>query len=208
MDQFCAGCGTAVAPDGAFCAKCGRPVGDRAAPGPTGTATTSLPLPPIAVVICGAAIVVGSFLPWITATIPLAGSIARSGIEGGDGFATVILGASAIVAGATSLSRGASVRKSAILVGALAVVLAAFEYANTIVHVQDFGRQYPEFANLVSPGVGLAAIAIGAVGVLLAGLMSPKTVRPVVPSLTCSQCGAPGTGGGSACQSCGSTLVW
>ncbi len=30
-----------------------------------------------------AAVVVGAFLPWVKATIPLAGTITRSGVDGG-----------------------------------------------------------------------------------------------------------------------------
>ena len=38
----------------------------------------------------GLLIVLGSFLPWLTATAPFVGTISRNGMEGGDGIITLI----------------------------------------------------------------------------------------------------------------------
>jgi hypothetical protein len=53
----------------------------------------------------GVLIVLGSFLPWLTATAPLVGTISRNGMEGGDGIITLILGVVTILIGVTQTHR-------------------------------------------------------------------------------------------------------
>jgi hypothetical protein len=52
----------------------------------------------------GVLIVLGSFLPWLTATAPLVGTMSRNGMEGGDGIITLILGVVTILIGVTQLT--------------------------------------------------------------------------------------------------------
>jgi hypothetical protein len=44
----------------------------------------------------GVVLVIGSFLPWVKATVPLFGSVTESGIDASDGWFSVLLGAAVI----------------------------------------------------------------------------------------------------------------
>ena len=86
---FCPQCGKARVAGAGFCGSCGRAFDGELPVSPsTPAATVARDLNwPLILALAGAVLlVIGAFLPWITATIPLAGSFARSGMEGGDGW--------------------------------------------------------------------------------------------------------------------------
>lgn len=113
-----------------------------------------------------AALVFGSFLPWVEASAPLVGTIKRSEVGGGDGLITIVSGAAAAFVGLDLYRTG---RRSALLkwlpipglVAAVIVVIDFFDIQNRI----DEANQ----SDLVvaSYGSGLYLVAAGTIAVLL-----------------------------------------
>ena len=56
--------------------------------------------------IGGAAIVAGSFLPWITVSAPFVGSLSKNGMEGGDGVITLAIGIAIVALSLTGMLGG------------------------------------------------------------------------------------------------------
>jgi hypothetical protein len=103
--------------------------------------------------------------------VPFAGSISRSGVEGGDGLITVFLGAAiAIVGGALASGRSASgIARSWVPIALLGVVTLALdivEYNN----VQDrISGLDSSFRDLATVGIGIWIIGLGAVMAAIGG---------------------------------------
>jgi hypothetical protein len=132
------------------------------------------------VILGGLLVAVGSFLPWVTATAPFIGSISRSGMDGGDGVITLVLGAAAAVlglmfAGGLRLSKGGPIL--IILCAVAAGVVAGLDYSD----VQGRVQVAEAASSLVSAsvGAGLWSIFVGAVmtGIGGAGL-GLRTAKP------------------------------
>jgi hypothetical protein len=183
--DYCPQCGAQRIASFRFCRQCGldfddphlasssvtassRPTGAFAADQPGSPADrTTVPVevnvPALFVALGGLMGLIGSFLPWVTATIPFAGSIARSGIEGGDGWVSVVLGAAlSIVGGALAAGRSASgVAKSSLTVFALGALLAgfgAFELLNVQSRIEEIDVEY---RSLAAVGIGIWMIIVG-----------------------------------------------
>jgi len=131
-------------------------------------------IPTIALVaLGGVAMVVGSFMPWITVQAPFVGNISRSGIDGGgDGLFTAGLGVvTALIALArfTATRLPSLVQRSSIVTGIAAGALAVFEIHN----VQQRIATATGASNLVTGavGAGLYVIIGGAVLALVGGLI-------------------------------------
>jgi hypothetical protein len=112
--------------------------------------------------------VLGSFLPWVTATAALVGTISRSGMEGGDGIVTLLLGVAAGLVGFSRL-RGptkATVWLGPLLLGLAIAGLGAFE----IIIIQDRLKEVDSEVGTASVGMGPWAIAVGGVLVVAGAL--------------------------------------
>src|ERR1035437_7971732 len=118
----------------------------------------------------GLAIIVGSLLPWATATAPFAGTVSRSGTDGGgDGIITIALGLVICLAGVSAVQRVRSGIAS--LAGVLAVVagvLVVYEYSDASSRVQNVSAA----SDLVvaSVGAGIWVMGLGAVVALVGAL--------------------------------------
>ncbi|WP_204301112.1 zinc-ribbon domain-containing protein [Actinoplanes campanulatus] len=92
--NFCSACGTALPAAAGFCPQCGNPVA--AVPGTTATMARPTVERPVAiwvVLAAGVVAILGSFLPWVVLSAPFIGTISKSGVDGSDGWVSVVLGA-------------------------------------------------------------------------------------------------------------------
>jgi flagellar basal body-associated protein FliL len=125
--RFCSACGTALPTDAGFCPQCGNPTAAVAKP------AAERPAALWAVLAAGMVAVLGSFLPWVTVTAPIIGTISKSGIDGSDGWASVALGALLAAYAAVRLRPmrlPGAVTALAGLVAALLVGLAVVEFVD------------------------------------------------------------------------------
>jgi len=125
--------------------------------------------------IAGAAMVVGSVLPWIKVTAPLLGTITRSGTASGDGWISVGFGLVVVLGGYLARGAGdvraATVGRSALvwLPGLGGVVLAT-------VDGMDIGNRIAiahAETNLIATtyGLGLPVMGIGGLAAVVCGAM-------------------------------------
>lgn len=130
------------------------------------------------VVAGGSAVVVGSFMPWLTITTGL-GQLERSGVDGGgDGLFTAGAGVALVLLGLAARSGSTRAKRIGVLVVAGALgVLTYFEFS----WVQE---RIDEVSGLVNGelGAGLYVIAAGVVGAGIGGLMllsdAPQSTQP------------------------------
>lgn len=81
------------------------------------------------VVLGGAVVILGSFLPWATVTTVF-GTIGRTGMEGGDGVLTLLLGLSIVGCGISAATAAKFWWRIPVLLGAAVAAFAWFEYQN------------------------------------------------------------------------------
>jgi hypothetical protein len=139
----------------------------------------------------GAVVAVGSFLPWITARTPFQ-TVNRSGLEGGDGTITLVLGIVIIVLVAVRLMRPQAAAPSGIgilLAAAGAAVVAGIDLADINNRIET--AQGASALVQASVGVGIWAIFVGA-GLSVIGSLSiisqrrrlgPATLYPPLPRI-------------------------
>jgi hypothetical protein len=115
----------------------------------------------------GILVAVAAFLPWITVSAAFVGTVSRNGIDGGgDGFIAVAIGVAIAIAGLSGATNNPGrVRAPLILLGSLALVGAVFEWINVSDRLKTVGTA----ATLGAVGIGIYAIAIGAVLTIVAG---------------------------------------
>lgn len=135
-------------------------------------------VPALVVLVGGALYAIGSALPWITATAAFVGTITRSGLEGGDGIITIVIGLLIALVGLLSLngSRSAGSKVAQVLLCAVALGLAVWEVSNVNAKIDDL--EAGELAAIASVGIGLWMMVIGGALALLGALASgraPKT---------------------------------
>jgi len=121
----------------------------------------------IAVVVGGALMGLGSILPWATATGPFGLSISKSGIEGGDGLITIVLGIAIAIIGLGMVRGATEVQRVLAIVGSLvALAVVALNYSDIESRLSDLGNS----GSLVygSVGIGIWLIGIGSVVALIA----------------------------------------
>jgi hypothetical protein len=129
----------------------------------------------------GLLMIFGSFLPWLTVTAPLIGTISRSGLDGGgDGVITLALGIVTVLIGMARLMAATMptlLYRASIITGLVAGATAI--YANS--QVQDRIAQAKdaagEFAGLLvaNTGAGLWTLGIGAALAIIGGMVTRKT---------------------------------
>jgi hypothetical protein len=128
----------------------------------------------LAAVVAGALVAVGSFLPWATVGAGIL-TASKTGIEGGDGWLTLILGAVAALVSASALIRGRLPNPGLLVsVGVVLVAVAAWEGFDIL------NRQSATIYGLEikpSPGVGLLAVAAGAIGLVVVALAANRKGR-------------------------------
>jgi hypothetical protein len=125
--------------------------------------------------IGGVLIVLGSFLPWLTATAPLVGTISRNGMEGGDGVITLILGVVTILIGVTQLTATnlpTLLQRSPIVTGAITGIVAVSNYLNVQQRIEDVREESELIA--ASVGAGIWTLVVGAVLAVVGGVLVRK----------------------------------
>jgi hypothetical protein len=123
----------------------------------------------------GVLIVLGSFLPWLTATAPLVGTISRNGMEGGDGIITLVLGVVTILIGVTQLTATnlpTLVQRSTIVTGAITGIVAIINYLNVQRRIEDVREESELIA--ASVGAGIWTLIVGAVLAIVGGVLVRK----------------------------------
>jgi hypothetical protein len=124
----------------------------------------------------GVLIVVGSFLPWLTATAPLVGTISRNGMEGGgDGIFTLILGVITILIGVTQLTATnmpTLLQRSPIITGAITGIVAVINYLDVQQRIEDVREESELIA--ASVGAGIWTLVVGAVLAIVGGVLVRK----------------------------------
>jgi len=125
----------------------------------------------------GLLIVLGSFLPWLTATAPFAGTITVNGMQGdgiGDGVITLVLGMVTILIGVAQLTRNLPARWQLlpIATGILTGLIAVSAYSS----VQDRIDRVTAESNLVaaSVGPGIWTLFVGAAFAIAGGLFARR----------------------------------
>jgi hypothetical protein len=134
----------------------------------------------------GLLIVFGSFLPWLTATAPLIGTVNVSGMQGGgDGVFTLVLGVLTILIGVTRLTATnmpALLWRSSIVTGVITGAVAIYGYISVQERITemktaakaagDLPFDIPVIANV---GTGIWALFVGAALAILGGVLIRKT---------------------------------
>jgi hypothetical protein len=126
----------------------------------------------------GLLIVLGSFLPWLTATAPFVGTINVNGMQGGDGVITLILGVVTILIGVTQLTATnmpAFLQRSSIVTGIITVIVAVADYFNVQQRIQDAQDQSELIA--ASIGTGIWTLFVGAALAIAGGVLIRKAPR-------------------------------
>jgi hypothetical protein len=127
----------------------------------------------------GVLIVLGSFLPWLTATVPLIGTISRNGMEGGDGIITLILGVVTILIGVTQLTATnlpTLLQRSPIVTGAITAIVAVINYLNVQQRIEGVRQESELIA--ASVGAGIWTLVVGAVLAIVGGVLIRKLPKP------------------------------
>jgi hypothetical protein len=123
----------------------------------------------------GIGLIVGSFLPWVTATAVLIGTVSFSGMSG-DGIFTLATGGVVALVGTLALTRG--VRTSGLVAAfvalAIAGVVAGIDFYNVSEGVAEANTASFGFASV---GIGLwlimGSVVVGLVGA--SGLVDKRT---------------------------------
>jgi hypothetical protein len=127
----------------------------------------------IVLLIAGALAVLGSFLPWITATMAFVGTISRNGIDGGgDGVITIVLGIVIALIGIARLARSGNPRTMRIGAGLAALVLGVVTWVDVASINQRVSGLDSKVA-IASLGMGIIVIGIAAVLAFIGALLAP-----------------------------------
>jgi hypothetical protein len=121
-----------------------------------------------ALIVAGAAAVVGSFLPWVVLRAPFVGQLTKSGMDGSDGPIFCVFGAAAAVIGILTLTRPLR-RWLGVVPVVLAVAVGGFA-AVEVADVQNRISSVDSSAVDANVGSGLVVILGSAVLLLLAGV--------------------------------------
>jgi hypothetical protein len=128
----------------------------------------------------GLLICFGSFLPWLTVTAPLVGTISRSGMDGGgDGTITLALGCITILLAVVGFTAKPKLLRLSILTGAVAGIVAVAAYQQVQDRIAKAQEAAGEVAGMLSAsvGAGIWALLIGAVLAVVGGFLARKARR-------------------------------
>jgi hypothetical protein len=165
--RHCTQCGMEAADEDVFCGRCGASL--TAVDVVAAAAIEPLTTPmgsgyAFAALIAAGAVAVGSFLPWASAGAGII-KASRSGIEGGDGWITLIIGAAAaLVAARALLQSQVPHRGLTISAGIAAAAIAVLELVDIV------NRQATNVYGIeikASPDLGLLAVAAGGIGLVI-----------------------------------------
>lgn len=140
----------------------------------------------------GLLLVVGSLLPWITATAPLIGTISRSGVSDGqsDGVFTLIVGAAAATVGGLTLLRVTDTKTAGWLLLIAALVgggIGVVDFADVTSRISDMQAE----SDLVigSIGMGLWVVLLGALVLAAGAIVALSKWTPGPPAQAASSSG-------------------
>jgi hypothetical protein len=120
----------------------------------------------------GLALVIGAFLPWVTISAPFIGTLSKSGIDGGDGWITLALGATLAVFGFRVLKdQGTLPFAAGLVVAGIAGAMTLFEMTDVSNRISDV-RDAADGMTSAHIGVGLWLSAAGVVAAVVAVLQS------------------------------------
>ena len=191
--NYCPKCGSPAS--GRFCASCGNDLelSQPARDASVAAVPRTIPWGGVIIVIGGSLAALGSFLPWLSASAPLVGTVTKSGLDGGgDGIITLILGVILALAGVAHVAQAgpARVAAAAAFFVSLGLGLIAFKgladvsVRETLMRVQ-LALEDNMFADAVSvsAGMGLYVVIIGAVFGVVGAVVALRTQRsPSAPS--------------------------
>jgi hypothetical protein len=146
-----------------------------AAVAPALPASANIPWNAVMIVAGGAFAMLGSFLPWITATAAFVGTISRNGIDGGgDGLITIILGLAAAACGVDVYRRRTRVASIGALACGLGLVgIVALDIGSINDRIADINTE----SAFASVGMGIYVVALGGVLAILGGVAAVSESR-------------------------------
>jgi len=148
------------------------------------------------ILIGGALVVAGSFLPWITIRAPFVGTLTRSGTEGGDGIGTLIVG---IVIGLAGLAKMGGFNlpsffnRSPIILGAIAALIVGIDLPDILNRIHTAEEASPVVT--ASVGSGVWTVFVGAALTLVGGLQARSIASKPQPEAAPSAVAEPSAGG-------------
>lgn len=156
----------------------------------------------ILVIIMGLVIIIGSILPWVTATTFL-GSISKSGTEG-DGKITLVTGIITLLCGIAILASNSYSGwvGLTILACAASVVVAIIDLVDVSNKVGEISSQYVQ----ASPGIGLYIVLVGGIVGGVSSLVSILGGKPAQIYI-CPYCGGTVNPTANFCPHCGNRLM-
>lgn len=192
--RFCTQC-AAILDGAAYCTTCGTPVGASPPPAPSVVANAQPDRSgrnlAVVLLLAGAGMALGSFLPWVKVTAPFIGTLTKSGIEGGDGWFTLVAGGVVAFAGFTLLNRDdvGTLKRLVILAAVVAGILCIYEYSDISSRFADaraeadssgdvFGVSASDLL-VTTYGAGLHLITGSTVVAFIAGLRLPSRTTGV-----------------------------
>lgn len=133
----------------------------------------------------GLLIVLGSFLPWLTATAPFIGTVNVNGMQdGGDGVITLVLGVITILIAATQLAATkmpALLWRSSIITGVITGAVAIYDFNSVQQRITELktmakapGELSFDIPVVASVGTGIWALFVGAALAILGGILVRK----------------------------------
>jgi hypothetical protein len=144
-----------------------------------------------ALVLGGVALILGALMPWVQVTVPIAGTITRTGVDsGGDAVFCIVVGAVVCLVGLRSLLLGGASAGSATeralagtmgILGLVCAVLGLLAAKHVDDRVGSALDHLPGFVrSLVSGeiGAGIWVVAAGGLVVALAGLAQVVASAP------------------------------
>lgn len=169
---FCTQCGRGLQPGAGFCANCGTRTSGAVAlgdgPGATTVQGRDWSGKAFAMVAAGVGLIIAPFLPAISATAALVGSLERSAIDmtSGEALVLCVIGVGVIYGAWLAASRRPGGRLGLTIVGLIALAYSIYLY----VQIDERVREVTSEAAFASVGMGVYVAIAASIVVILAGL--------------------------------------